>query len=121
VRLVVKEAESGHLRRWLAARSEVVRASSGIARTELLRAVRRGAPSLVDLAQDVLATVHLVAVTPTVLHDAATVEPPALRTLDAIHLATARRIAGDLDAFVGYDERLLDAARSLGLRVASPA
>jgi predicted nucleic acid-binding protein len=44
----------------------------------------------------------------------------ALRSLDAIHLATARILSGDLDAVVSYDDRLLKAAQDAGLPIASP-
>ncbi len=44
-----------------------------------------------------------------------------LRTLDALHLATAATIATELDAFVTYDKRLGDAAAAMGLTVAAPA
>lgn len=44
-----------------------------------------------------------------------------LRTLDAIHLATALRLGSDLDAVVTYDNRLAEAARTLGLPVAAPS
>ncbi len=46
--------------------------------------------------------------------------PPALRALDAIHLATAERIGAQLGALIAYDERLLAAAEAHGLPVASP-
>lgn len=49
-----------------------------------------------------------------------TIEPRSLRSLDAIHLATAHRFAPELEAFVTYDARLADAATSLGLRVVMP-
>jgi predicted nucleic acid-binding protein len=43
-----------------------------------------------------------------------------LRTLDAIHLATALTVGDDLEAIVTYDERMLDAARLLGLSTVTP-
>lgn len=46
--------------------------------------------------------------------------PPTLRTLDAIHLATAMELGRELDAFVTYDTRLAVAARWVGLVVAAP-
>jgi predicted nucleic acid-binding protein len=55
-----------------------------------------------------------------VLSSAASVEPPELGTLDAIHLATALPLAAELDAFVTYDRQLARAARGAGLRVESP-
>lgn len=44
----------------------------------------------------------------------------SLRTLDAIHLASALSLADELDAFVTYDDRLTATARSAGLMVAAP-
>jgi uncharacterized protein len=49
------------------------------------------------------------------------VEPALVRTLDAIHLATAMALVPDLDAFVTYDDRMAEAARALGLPVVRPA
>jgi predicted nucleic acid-binding protein len=48
------------------------------------------------------------------------VEPPGVRSLDAIHLATARRLEVGLEAVVTYDRRMVETARMAGLRVASP-
>ena len=47
-------------------------------------------------------------------------EPPELCSLDAIHLATAEQLGGELGPIVTYDERLADAARRRGHRVANP-
>jgi predicted nucleic acid-binding protein len=46
---------------------------------------------------------------------------PTLRSLDAIHLATALSLRASLEAFVTYDLRLIDAARQVELRVVSPS
>ena len=43
-----------------------------------------------------------------------------LRTLDAVHLATAMAVGDDLEVIVTYDERMIEAARLVGLRTASP-
>jgi uncharacterized protein len=48
------------------------------------------------------------------------VDPVTVRSLDAIHLATALHIQGQLIAFVAYDSRLCDAARTAGLPVQAP-
>jgi predicted nucleic acid-binding protein len=45
---------------------------------------------------------------------------PRLRSLDAIHLATALALGDDLDAIMTYDQRMADAARGFGLRVEAP-
>jgi len=49
------------------------------------------------------------------------VGPAGLRSLDAIHLASALTLGDELDAFVTYDARQADAARAAGLTVESPA
>ena len=55
-----------------------------------------------------------------ILHLAGTIGPPRLRSLDAIHLASALSIGDDPEAFVTYDERLAEAAREAGLNVLMP-
>jgi predicted nucleic acid-binding protein len=52
---------------------------------------------------------------------AGNLQPAALRTLDAIHLATILQLGKDLARVVAYDERLAAAARTLGSTVVSPA
>jgi predicted nucleic acid-binding protein len=64
----------------------------------------------------------LIAVDRALLERAATLAPDALlRSLDAIHLATAQLLGADLRAVVTYDRRMLAIAGSLGLAVAAPA
>jgi predicted nucleic acid-binding protein len=72
------------------------------------------------LANQALGMIDLVPITTTILLRAGELQPPALRTLDAIHLATALEV-GPIDAFVTYDTRLADAARAQNLVVAAPA
>ena len=121
IKLVVAEPESEALRAYLTDRKE--RVASGLARVEVFRALRRahgGTPTLLHRADEVLEGIALVAVDEPVLRDAAGLEPRPLRSLDAIHLATALSL-GDLDAVVTYDRRLATAAAEAGLEVASPA
>jgi hypothetical protein len=65
----------------------------------------------------VLDLIDLVEINAAVRRLAQTVRPPSVRSLDAIHLATALHIGGRLTAFVTYDKRLADAARAAGLNV----
>jgi uncharacterized protein len=51
---------------------------------------------------------------------AAKLEPPSLRTLDAVHLASALSLGDDLGAFVAYDRRLAEAAEAAGIEVLAP-
>ena len=98
-----------------------MRASSAILRVEATRAAARvGAPA-VEAVGAALRRVVLVPVDDEVLDIAAHVADPGVRSLDAIHLATALSLGDDLGVLLTYDARMADAARSLGLPVASPA
>lgn len=118
VKLVVHEIESDALVRWVAVRSALV--SSALLRTELLRAVRREDPDRLERARATLRRFDLHAIGEDVLEAASSLNPVSLRSLDAIHLATAHRLAADLEAIVTYDRRMIEGARALGLPVASP-
>ncbi len=96
------------------------RATSRLAVVELIRGVSRADPALEPAARRLLAGVSLLADSNRVLLDAAQIDPRTLRTVDAIHVATAYRIRSVLAAFVSYDVRQLEAAEALGLPVASP-
>lgn len=88
--------------------------------TEVLRAVRRFDVAGEPVARSVLSRVALVVADDGILFSAAHLGPAALRSLNAIHLATALRLGDALAAFVSYDERQLEAAAALGLPTASP-
>lgn len=119
VKFVVPGPESNAMRRWWSHVSGRA-VSSQIARTELVRTARRIASSSMDGARGLLDEVVLTTVTPAVLDSAARLDPPALRSLDAIHLAAALDLGEDLEGFVTYDERLAAAARRYGVAVISP-
>jgi predicted nucleic acid-binding protein len=116
-KLVLDEPESDDLRAHLGA-SQL--ASSQLTITELSRAVLRRSSGARAQLEQALATLFLISLSVERLTQAATLPPPTLRSLDAIHLATALSVREELDAFVAYDRRLLDAASGLGLPVASP-
>ena len=118
VKLVVREAESAALRRYLRRRTVL---SSALARTEVTRAVLDLGDTAVAAARGLLGAVELVRVTDEVLDGAGVLRPAGVRSLDAIHLATAKLLQGDLGEVVTYDTRMADAARSLGLPVMSPS
>jgi uncharacterized protein len=120
VKLVVAEGETAGLRRWLR-RADRQPVSSDLARTELLRAVRRAAPDRMELARQVLDSIALVEVTTQIFEVAGLLDPTIWRSLDAIHLAAAMDLGDDLEAVVVYDDRLADAARRNGLIVVAPA
>jgi predicted nucleic acid-binding protein len=123
VKLVVDEPESSALRVML--ESTPRRVSSELTVVELLRAVRRRDPGgeleLERLAADVLETVSLYAMTRGLLVEAALLGPVKLRSLDAIHVATALHLRDQLNAVISYDHRLAVAAEAHGLQVLAPA
>ncbi len=119
VKLVVEEAESATLRTFLTGRDSR-RVSSALLRTETLRAVRHLGPDALATAREGLRRVDLIGMDDRILDAAGTLEPQVLRTLDAIHLATALAVGDDLEAIVTYDQRMVDAARLIGLTTATP-
>jgi predicted nucleic acid-binding protein len=123
VKLAVVEAESSALRRWLRASPISARVTSDLARAELVRAVRAAGAGDRVLAQarSVLARISTIPLSREVLDQAGTLEPSMMRTLDAIHLASALTLADQLDGFVTYDRRLAEAATLAGVSVAAPA
>jgi uncharacterized protein len=118
VKLVVRESESVALRRYLRRRRPLV--SSSLARTEVLRALLPGGDEAVAAGRKVLTRLDLIRVSSGVLDDAAVLLPADLRSLDAIHLATARRLGHDLGTIITYDVRMAEVAAHLGHRVAAP-
>ena len=120
VKLVLREPETNALFEYLGSWPHII--SSEIARVEVQRAVRRISrePSLMERAEQVLESIHLVKITPEVLSKASLLGPSSLRTLDAIHVATALDLGEDLAGFVAYDEALLRAAGSKRLRIQTP-
>ena len=120
VKLIVTEPESAALTELLRAWPD--RISSALALTEVPRALRRagfGNPER-SRARQVLTRVNLVEVDRRILAAAASLDPPTLRTLDAIHVATAMAVGDDLEAIVTYDERMVEAAKLLGLATVTP-
>jgi predicted nucleic acid-binding protein len=119
VKLVVREPASEALRRYLRHRRPLL--SSGLARTEVLRALLGLGEEAVGRGRDVLARIDLVRVNDRVLNAAASLLPEQLRSLDAIHLATAGQLGSDLASVVTYDDGMAAVAKDLGYRVAQPS
>lgn len=119
-KLVHPEAESAALGVFLTERIAVPLVSSALLYPELVRAVSRHRPDLAGRAVTLAQRVMIVPLANDIVISAATIGTPALRTLDALHLATAATISSELTAFVTYDKRLAEAAISIGLSVAAP-
>jgi len=118
VKLVIAESESTALRRHLRRRRPLV--SSALARTEVLRALVGEGDDGLARGREVLASLDLIRVSDRVLNDAVRLLPADVRSLDAIHLATAQLLNSELDQIVSYDDRMLRAADQLGMRTARP-
>jgi predicted nucleic acid-binding protein len=122
VKLVRREVESYALVDWIADQRDQLLVSSALAEVELPRALRRTEPDLLSAVPGVLGRIAIYEIDELVRTTAAAYDDPAIRSLDAIHLATADAVLGDdLTTFVTYDRRLLAAAKELGLAVAAPA
>ena len=119
VKLAVEETESNALRQYLRRRRPLV--SSALARTEVLRALLPEGDEAIARGRAVLGGVELIRISNRVLTVAAVLAPAEIRSLDAIHLATARQLETDLGRVVTYDERMLGAAKRLGMKTATPA
>jgi uncharacterized protein len=119
IKLVVEEPETPALRAYLAERRSR-HVSSALLRTESVRAVRHLAALALANVRDALRRVDLVAIDDRILDAAGMLEPRILRTLDAIHLATALALGDDLETIVTYDARMIEAAGLLGIPAATP-
>lgn len=119
VKLAVAEPESGPLRRYLRRRKPYV--SSALARAEVARALLPLGSAAQGRGEAVLARIGLIRVSDTVLRAAGRLLPEDIRTLDAIHLATAQQLGDDLARIVTYDTRMKAVADGLGLDVTAPA
>ena len=119
VKLVAAEQETQAFQAWRQQNHPDL-VSGDLARTELLRAARRLTPAHVHVAKEVLASVRLLRIGERIFEQAATLDPPSLRSLDAIHLASALDLGPDLEGIVTYDRRLADAATLNALKVLSP-
>ncbi|HEY5855876.1 MAG TPA: type II toxin-antitoxin system VapC family toxin [Aldersonia sp.] len=117
VKLAVQESESDALRRYLRRRRLV---SSALARTEVMRAMLPIGQDAIVRGRRVLGGLDLVRVSNRTLTAAGTLLPVELRSLDAIHLATAEQLGDDVGVIVTYDARMATAAELLDYHVAAP-
>lgn len=120
VKLLSDEEESLSLTAWIGEVDGLVPVSSDLVRTELMRAVRRTHPAAATSVKALLNTLLLVPISTDICDSAARLEPPTLRSLDAIHLATALAAGDDVEAMLTYDDRLAEAALHYGLKVIAP-
>lgn len=122
VKLVRREPESDALADWLDQATDTDLVSSTLCEVELPRALRRTEPDLLAGVPALLTHIARYAIDDLVRSTAASYTDQHLRTLDAIHLATAHGVFGParITAFVTYDRQLLASAAQWGLSTASP-
>ncbi len=122
-KLLVAEAETTDLQSWLIAQTDQgeYTVTSALGRVELMRAVaRQEEPGLPERARYLLDGLDILPITDAVIALAESIGPATLRSLDAIHLASASQIRHELTSFVTYDHRLLAGCRDVGFDTQSP-
>ncbi|MBA2515177.1 MAG: type II toxin-antitoxin system VapC family toxin [Solirubrobacterales bacterium] len=119
LKFILVEPESRAFRADTRARPE--RVSSALLLVEGARAAARYGSVAESRARSAMDRFVLVPLDDPVLQAAADLEPSELRSLDALHLATALSLGDDLERFYCYDARLGQAAAGLGIDVRAPA
>jgi len=117
-KLVVAEAETPALRRWIAGQNAPL-VTNSIGVVELRRLAARVSRQAVDTATLLLGRIDRLVLTPTALALAGQLPPAEVRTLDALHIASAAELV-ELQVVLTYDRRMAEAAAGYGLPVASP-
>jgi uncharacterized protein len=120
IKLLVEETGSRAFAAFYDAHADAEWVSSALLRVEVTRAVARALPALLPEARDLLLAFSCVAIDDDIIEGAMNEPDRGLRSLDAIHLATARIFAPELDAIATYDDRLIKAANAAGLQTVSP-
>jgi predicted nucleic acid-binding protein len=118
VKLVIREVESDAVDRYL---TDADMVSSTLLLVEARRGTLRRAPAKLPHLDLVLRRVEMIEISSAVVEAASRLPDPALRSLDAIHLATALLVREDVEAVLTYDDRLAAAAAAHGLAVTAPA
>jgi uncharacterized protein len=130
LKLLRDEPETGALRTHLETHAEQDLVTSALATVETARAlIASGAAAIaasavpgsdrIDLGDG--AVIPAIAIIEPVLDLARTLPPAVLRSLDAIHIATARFAGDELHHVITYDKRMTAAAKAAGLSTASPS
>ena len=120
IKLLVEETDSKAFAAFYDAHDDAEWVSSALLRIEVTRAVARAMPALLPDARDLLLAFSCIAIDDEVVEGAMNEPDRGLRSLDAIHLATARILAPELDSLVTYDDRLIRAAADAGISVVTP-
>jgi predicted nucleic acid-binding protein len=119
VKLFKAERETEAFRAALAAWP--VQVASELIRVEAICTARRlGGQDILDRARAALERINLIPLSPEIIKLATDAHTPALRAVDAIHLATALTMRDDLGAMFVYDSDLHAAAQACNLNAIAP-
>lgn len=120
IKLLREEQHSSDFAAFYDANDDASWVSSALLRIEVVRTVNRVMPTLLPDARDLLAAFDVISIDDDIVEGAMNEPNRSLRSLDAIHLATARVLGEELDAVVTYDDRLADAAVEAGMSTLMP-
>lgn len=120
LKLLVEEEHSQAFAVFYDGNDDVTWVSSALLRIEMTRTVARAWPALQPDARDLLQAFGYITIDDDIVEGAMSEPDRRLRSLDAIHLATARVLGTDLTALTTYDVRLASAARDAGIEVIAP-
>jgi predicted nucleic acid-binding protein len=120
IKLLVEETHSKAFAAFYDGHADDEWVSSTLLRIELTRAVARAMPALLPEARELLTAFSYIAIDDEIVDGSMSEPDRGLRSLDAIHLATARILAPELEALVTYDHRLIKAATDAGLATVAP-
>ena len=117
LKLFLEEDDAEAMRAWYEGGRDCW--SSQLLATEAHRAARRRSVEGADV-DAMLDRISLITPTPATFRRAAMLAPDTVRTLDALHLASALELASELEAVVAYDQRITQGAAAAGLAVVAP-
>lgn len=120
IKLLVEQSHSLPFAQFYDDHADASWISSTLLRVELMRAVTRSLPLAISDARDLLLAFDYVNIDEQVIESAMNETDRVLRSLDAIHLATARVLGTDLEGVATYDDRLAGAAVRAGMSIVSP-
>lgn len=119
VKLVQDEKESTGLREWLAGHKPVV-VTSDLTTTELLRVCRTAAPDALPQVMKMLTGLLRIPLSPSLCRSAGVSVPLPLKSLDALHIATAMLLGEEIQGVLTYDRQMIKGAHAVGLTTFSP-
>lgn len=119
VKLVIMEPRTNELLAWIKTEQPTF-VSSDLLAVEAIRTARRHSPEALTTVRERLAAVTRIRLSPDICDRAAHMDPGVMRSLDALHLATARALGSQMKSVVTYDARMIESCALVGVDVTSP-